>query len=203
MSWLTLIKQAVTPAAPASDKVRTFIDANRRISTIDEYGNVYVLPNIGMHNINILDNGDFRIQQRMAVGSTAIAGITTTTRAGQIADRWGVTASVATNINWQQVDTIAAVEAGLNSRFYGSIIAASAGKKMMISQYKIASDIAHLRGQKVRLSVKIKQKVGAAQNYKLGLIQLQAAGTVDAPPAFLSGAWSTTTGVDPAWRTNI
>jgi hypothetical protein len=72
----------------------------------------------------------------------------------------------------------------------------------MISQYKIASDMAHLRGQDVRVSVKIKQKVGAAQNYKLGLIQLQAAGTVDAPPAFLSGAWSTTTGVDPAWSAN-
>jgi hypothetical protein len=203
MGRLNLEKQTA-PTSPAANTVDLFADSanGNRLTTLDEYGVKYVLPNIGMHNINVLDNGDFRIQQRMAVASTAIAGVTTTTRAGQVADRWGVTTSVASNLNWQQVDTIAAVESGLSSRFYGSIIASSAGKKVMLSQFKIASDMGHLRGQKVRLSVKIKQKVGSAQNYKLGLIQLQAAGTVDAPPAFLSGAWSTSTGVDPAWSAN-
>jgi hypothetical protein len=34
-------------------------------------------------------------------------------------------------------------------------------------------------------------------------LQLNASGTVDVCPAFLTGAWSTTTGVDPAWGTNL
>jgi hypothetical protein len=63
--------------------------------------------------------------------------------------------------------------------------------------------MAHLRGKKVRVSIKHNQKVGSGQTYKLGLLQLQVAGTVDVSPAFLTGAWSTTTGVDPAWGTNL
>ena len=62
--------------------------------------------------------------------------------------------------------------------------------------------MSHLRGKKVRVSLKHNQKVGSGQTYKLGLIQLQNTGTTDAPPAFLSGAWSASLGVDPAWNTN-
>jgi hypothetical protein len=202
MSIITLTKIAA-PLTPVANKSRIYIDTTtRRIMQIDDNGLISIMNNDGLQDRNVLINGDFRIQQRVAVASTAITGISTTTRAGVVADRWAVTASVASNLNWQQVDTIAATESGISSRFYGSIIASSAGKKVMISQYIIANNMAHLRGKKVRLSVKIKQKVGSAQNYRLGLIQLQAAGTVDAPPAFLSGAWSTTTGTDPAWSAN-
>jgi hypothetical protein len=96
------------------------------------------------------------------------------------------------------------VESGLKSRYYGSIIAATAGKKVMISQWILNAEMAHLRGQKVRVSVKTSQKVGSeGQTFKLGLLQLTSAGTVDTSPAFLSGAWSTSTGTDPAWGTNI
>lgn len=202
MSFLNFTRQTVTPGAPGANKAKVYMDSFRRMFVIDEYSQLLPVSNVGMHNKNILINSGFAIQQRIAVASTAIAGVTTTTRAGVVSDRWAVTTSVASNLNWQQVDGIAATEAGLNSRFYGSTIASSAGKKVMISQFIIAQDMAHLRGQKVRLSVKIKQKVGAAQNYRLGIVQLQAAGTVDAPPAFLSGAWSTSTGTDPAWSAN-
>jgi hypothetical protein len=206
MSFLKFIKTAA-PDTPASNKSVIYVDTNdRRAKLKDDNGVISTLVNDGLKNRNILTNGGFMIQQKVAVASTAIAGISTSTRAGQVADRWCVTASVASNLNWQQVDTNAAneVAVGLSSRYYGSIIAATAVKKVMISQFIINQDMAHLRGKKVRCSVKLNQKVGNAdQVYKLGLLQLAAAGTTDTSPTFLSGAWSTSTGVDPAWSANI
>ncbi len=200
-----ILNRVATPATPAADKANLYVDtADRKLKIIDDNGVISTLNNDGLQDRNILTNGGFSIQQRVAAASTAIAGISTTTRAGQVADRWAVTASVATNLNWQQVDTGGAPESGLNSRYYGSIISATAGKKVMLSQWVINSEMAHLRGGKVRVSVKTSQKVGAeGQTFKLGLLQLTSAGTIDVSPAFLSSAWSPTTGVDPAWGTNL
>jgi len=204
MSRLRFTRVA-TPSTPASNKVELFVDtADRKLKTIDDNGVISVLNNDGLQDRNIITNGGFNIQQRIAVASTAIAGITTTTRGGVVADRWAVTTSVATNLNWQQVDAGGAPESLLNSRYYGSIISATAGKKVMLSQFIINAEMVHLRGGKVRVSVKTSQKVGSeGQTYKLGLIQLNSAGTIDVSPAFLSGAFSTVTGTDPAWGTNL
>lgn len=152
---------------------------------------------------NIIDNSSFAVQQRVAAASTAISGLSTTTRAGQVADRWAVTSSVASNLNWQQVDTAGTQDTNLRARYYGSIISSSAGKKVMLSQFILGSDMAHLRGQKVRLSLKTNQKVGTGNLFHLGLLQLTNAGTVDVSPAFLTGAWSATTGTAPVWGTNL
>lgn len=199
-----ILTRGAAPATPAADKSALYVDTTtRRVSQIDDLGVISTLNNDGLKNQNALINGGMRVQQRVAAASTAIPAISTTTRAGQVADRWAVTTSVASNLNWAQIDTSGAVETGLLARYYGSIISATAGKKVMISQWVINSDMAHLRGQKVRVSIKHNQKVGAGQTYKLGLLQLTAAGTVDTSPAFLSGGWSTTTGVDPAWGTNL
>lgn len=204
MSRIILTKTAA-PSTPASNKSSLYVDTTtRRTSQIDDTGAVNVLNNDGLQDRNILTNGGFSIQQRMAVASTAIAGISTTTRAGQVSDCWAVTTSVASNLNWQQVDTSGAVETGLESRYYGSIICATAVKKVMLSQWILNAEMAHLRGKQVRISVKTSQKVGSeGQTLKLGLIQLTSAGTVDTSPAFLSGAWSASTGTDPAWGTNL
>lgn len=200
-----LMTKGAAPSAPAANKVYIYVDtADRRVKSIDENGVINTLSESNNGGMNILCNGGFRVQQRVATASTAIAGISTTTRAGVVADRWSVTASVASNLNWAQIDSSGTPEANLLSRYYGSIISSTAGKKVMISQFVIHSDMAHLRGLKVRVSVKINQKVGSAgQTYRLGLLYLTAAGTVDTSPAFLTGAWSTSTGVDPAWGTNL
>ena len=203
MSFLLMTKGAA-PAAPAANKVSQYVDtADRRQKTIDENGVISTLPNDGLQDKNILTNSGFAIQQRCAAGSTAIAGISTTTRGGQVSDCWAVTTSVASNLNWAQIDTNGAQDTGLQSRYYGSIISSSAGKKVMLSQWVLGSEMAHLRGKKVRVSIKHNQKVGSGQTYRLGLLYLTAAGTVDVSPAFLSGAWSASTGVDPAWGTNL
>ena len=195
--------KGAAPSTPASNKVEIFIDNNNRTCSIDDKGVISVFNHNGLDERNILVNGGFGVQQKVAVASTAIAGISATTRGGVVADAWSVTSSVASNLNWQQVNTGSAPEIGLNSRYYGSIISATAGKKVMLSQWILNEDMHHLVGRKVRLSIKHNQKAGLAQNFKLGLLQLTSAGTIDTSPAFLSGAWSATTGVDPAWNTNI
>jgi len=198
------VGKEANPANPGTNKGEFFLSSvTGKPSMILEDGRIIVFSNDGLSDRNILTNGGFNVQQRVAVASTAIAGISTTTRAGQVADRWAVTASVASNINWQQVDTSAAPETGLLARFYGSMIASTAGKKMMISQFIINAEMTHLRGTQVRVSVKTNIKVGNAQTLKLGLLQLNSSGTVDTCPAFLSGAWSTSNGTDPAWGTNL
>ena len=191
------------PSTPASNKVEIFIDNNNRTCSIDDKGVISVFNHNGLDERNILVNGGFGVQQKVAVASTAIAGISATTRGGVVADAWSVTSSVASNLNWQQVDTGSAPEIGLNSRYYGSIIAATAGKKVMLSQWILNEDMRHLLGRKVRVSIKHNMKVGTSKTFKLGLLQLTSAGTIDTSPAFLSGAWSATTGVDPAWNTNL
>ena len=203
MGTVRVLKEAEGTAPAANYGVIYMDTADNKIKFKDDRGVVSILSSTNLRSANYIDNGGMMIQQKIAVASTAIAGITTTTRAGVVADRWAVTTSVASNLNWQQVDTSAAAEAGLSARYYGSIISTNAGKKVMLSQWLINRDIANLRGKKVRLTVNIKQKVGSAQTYKLGLLQLTAAGTIDVSPAFLTGAWSTTTGVDPAWGTNL
>jgi hypothetical protein len=193
-----------TPSTPASAKSALFVGTDKRAKQIDSNGVISILNNDGLMERNVITNGGFNIQQKVLAASTAIASVSTTTRAGVVADCWSVTASVASNLNWQQVDTGSAPETGLNSRYYGSIIAATAGKKVMISQWILNAEMAHLRGLKVRVSVKTAQKVGSeGQTFRLGLLQLNSSGTADTSPAFLSGAWSTSTGTDPAWGTNL
>ena len=203
MSRLRFTK-TTTPSTPSTNKSELFVDtADRRLKQIDDNGVISTLTNDGVKNRNIVTNGSMMVQQRVATASTAITGISTTTRGGVVADCWSVTTSVASNLNWAQIDTSAAPETGLLARYYGSIISSTAGKKVMISQWILNSDMAHLRGQKVRVSLKHNQKVGSGQTYKLGLLQLTSSGTVDTSPAFLSGAWSASTGVDPSWGTNL
>lgn len=195
--------KGAAPSTPASNKAEFYIDTNRRACTIDDNGVISVLNNNGLDERNIIVNGGFIVQQKVAVASTAIAGISTTTRGGVVSDAWSVTTSVATNLNWAQIETGSSPEVNLDSRYYGSIIASTAGKKVMASQWILNEDMRHLVGKKVRVSIKYNQKVGSGQTYKLGLLQLTSAGTIDTSPAFLSGAWSVSTGTDPAWNTNI
>ena len=191
-----------TPTASTSDIYMAIVD-NKMMSKTDTGIVSHLNPQVSVNKNGIM-NSSFMIQQKIAVASTAIAGVSTTTRAGVVADRWSVTASVTSNLNWQQVDTAAAQETNLQSRYYGSIISSTAGKKVMISQWIRNNEMKHLLGRKVRISFNIRQKSGTTgQKYKLGLIQLNASGTVDTSPAFLASAWSITTGIDPVWGTNL
>lgn len=168
---------------------------------MDPAGVISTLSNDGLQDLNMLTNGGFTIQQRVATAATAIPGASTTTRAGQVADRWAVTTGNATTALWTQVDTGSAPETGLKSKHYGRITQNTNAAKFILSQFLANEDMAHLRGQKVRLSVKVKQFAGSNANYRLGLLQLSAAGTVDVCPAFISAIGGAS--VEPTWGTNL
>lgn len=187
---------------PAAGVTAVFVDsADKRIKVKDENGVISTLTPDGLGGRNVLVNGGFNVQQRVATTSTAIPSISTTTRAGQVADRWAVTVGNTTTCSWAQIDSSAANETNLLARYYGKITQATNAAKFILSQFIINADMMHLRGQKVRVSCKIKQFVGSNQIYKLGLLQLAAAGTVDTSPAFISAIGAST--VDPTWGTNL
>ncbi len=197
-----LMTKSEAPATPATDKANVYIDtADFYAKAINSNGVISTLSNDGLQDRNALTNGGFMVQQRVAVASTAIPSVSTTTRAGQVADRWAVTTGHATTTSWAQTDTSSSVESGLQSRYYGRITQATNAAKFILSQFMINSDMAHLRGKKVRLSCKLKQIVGSNQVYKLGILQLAPAGTVDVCPTFSSAIGAS--GVNPTWGTNL
>jgi hypothetical protein len=182
--------------------VLDYIDsADGRYKTRDQNGVISTFANMGLDEQNILYNGGFYVQQRVATASTAIPSVSTTTRAGQVADRWAVTVGNATTPSWAQIDSIAAPETNLLARYYGKITQATNAAKFILSQFVIASDMAHLRGKQVRLSVKLKQFAGSNATYRLGLLYLNSSGTVDVCPTFISAIGGAST--DPTWGTNL
>ena len=202
MAGTEIFNNVASTATPSAGKTALYVDsADKKLKTVTDTGIISILNHDGMDERNVITNGGFNIQQRVATSSTAIPAVSTTTRAGQVADRWAVTVGNTTTCSWAQIDTAAAAEAGLESRYYGKITQASNAAKFILSQFIINSEMAHLRGKKVRLSCKVKQFTGSNQVYKLGLLQLSAAGTVDSSPAFTSAIGGD--GTAPTWGTNI
>lgn len=193
---------AASIATPAAGVTALFVDtADGRVKTKDSGGAVHVQSDAGPVDRSIVMNGGFSVQQRVAVAATAIPNVSTTTRAGQVADRWAVTAGNTTTCLWTQVDAGTAVETGLLARHYGRITQNTNAAKFILSQFIINAQMAHLRGQPVRISVKLKQFVGSNANYRLGLLQLNSSGTIDVCPAFSSAIGGAS--VEPTWGTNI
>jgi len=195
--------RGAAPSTPAADKSAIYVDtADRRLKQLDDNGVISILGNSGPKEMNVVMNGGFSVQQKVAVASTAISGVSATTRAGVVADRWSVTVGNVTTPSWQQVDSsTAAIESGLESRYYGKITQATNAAKFILSQFIEHNEMSHLRGKKVRLSCKIKQFAGSAANFRLGLLQLAAAGTVDTSPAFITAIGADN--VEPTWGTNL
>lgn len=193
-----------TPSTPSAGTGSIYLHTtDKRVKVIDENGVISTLNSGVLEDLPIVTNGGFAVQQRVATALTAIPSVSTTTRAGQVADRWAVTTGNTTSTLWQQVDTIGASEVatGLNSRYYGRITQNTNAAKFILSQYIVAAEMASLRGTKVRVSCKIRQIAGSNAVYRLGLLQLAAAGTVDVCPTFISAIGAD--GVEPTWGTNL
>jgi hypothetical protein len=202
MSQVDLVPIAAASInTPAAGILSVFVDTDLKLKMKDANGVLSILNNDGLHDKNSIVNGSFRVQQRVATAATAIPSVSLTTRAGQVADRWAVTIGNVTTPLWTQVDSATAPETGLVSKFYGKITQNTNAAKFILSQFIENERMAHLRGKKVRLSCKIKQFVGSNAVYRLGLLQLTNAGTVDVCPAFISAIGGAS--VEPTWGTNL
>lgn len=197
MSRIRLVKVAV-PAAPAADKVEVFVDTDtERPRMIDDTGTVVNLTDDGLRGWNAIINGELDYAQRQAPGSLTTYSNTTGRTYG--ADRWGVTNENA-SVQYQRIDTSAAPETGLQSRYYGTWSKITTTGKLIISQAVESGNCLHLRGRRVRVQMKI--KTSAAKTIRIALLQLTNAGAIDVIPVTFLSAFGANT-VDPTWGANL
>jgi len=197
MSFIKLTKNAA-PNTPAANKVAIWFDTTlKRLRLKDETGVARDVSPAGLENQDLLINPAFQIAQRQAPGTlTSYANTTGRTYA---ADRWGMTIETA-SLQYARVDSNAAIESGLQARFYGQFKQITGAGKFVISQVVEGSNCLHVRANQVRLQVKM--KASSAKTIRLGLLQLQQAGTIDTIPAVFASAMGAST-VDPTWGTNL
>ncbi len=200
MSTATLNKVA-TPSTPAAGKLSIFYDtADNKLKSIDEFAVVRAVELDGWRDHPTIGNGEMEFWQRQAPGT-----LTTYSSVGgrvYTADRWFVSNE---NLSVQaiRVDTETAKETGFGVRYYGQFSKITTTGKFMIGQLLSSTVIASMRGSQVRLQFNM--KASAAKTIRLGLVQLAAAGTVDAVP-ISAGTWITAWGantVDPTLGTNL
>ena len=195
MSYVTL-QQGAAPSTPAASKASLYVDTTGRLHVLNSDGEDTTLVPSGP---NMIRNGAFWFAQRQAPG-TATTYSNTTGRA-ICADGWGITNENA-SATYQRTDTSAAYDTGLAARHYGNFLKTTSTGKLVVSQVIENVDCMQYRGQTVRLTVWMKQLVGAAPVVRLGLAQLTSAGTVDTMPATFISAFGAN-GVDPTLGTNV
>lgn len=196
------------PSAPSgSNKNRHFHDVNDRGRRKYKDNNSLVhMLSLAIMPKNYLSNGGFNYAQRQVPGTLTSITPGTAARAYK-PDRW-FASNEANDVQFQQVDTIVTPETGLNHRYYGKFKKITANGKVLVGQILTADATAPLRGRRVTVQVTMKRL--NALTMRLGLAQLQNAGTVDTVPGYVAGAPSGTfitawngTGVDPTLGTNL
>ena len=195
MSTLVM-NETSEPSVPSSGKMTLFADANdEKWKVKDDQGFIQIITPDGLRDRNVVMNGDFGIYQR--------GTHTTTLTANRLycADRWGLSIQTSNN-TFTQTDTSSAPEVGYAPQYYGKFTQTTAVGKFLVSQVIEHNNMAHLRGQKVRLQIKARQSAGTNAVLRLLLLQLTSAGTIDTVTntSFVS-AWGAN-GVDPTFPAN-
>jgi hypothetical protein len=196
MSFLTRTKSA-SPAAPASGKATSYVDQNGVENVIDDGGTNIAVSGRGW--FNWLGNAGFWFAQRQ----TPATPTTYSSTAGRAftADRWAVTNENA-SAQFARTDTVSAAETGLQARYYGNFTKITSNGKLAISQALLGDDAANLRGRTVRVQFNLKSIVAASATWRVGLIQLTSAGTVDTIPATFISAFNAAS-TDPTLGANL
>lgn len=201
------VHEVADPSAPSSGTKTVFAStADGRLKYIDSYGLVRTITNIEWSR-NLLANPSFGFAQRQ-VPATLTTYSQTASRA-YAADRWFLCNENA-SVQFQQVDSIAAVETGLYARYYGKVKKITSAGKMLIGQVVPAEQTASVRGRRVRVIALMRRTVAAAMSVRLGLAELSSAGTTDTVPGYAAGvpsgtfvsAWGAV-GTDPTLGTNL
>jgi hypothetical protein len=173
--------------------------ADNRLKVLDATGVTTDLKLGG--DRNFVTNGGFSVNQRIAAALTNVAGASATGRVFT-ADHWGLTVGNTTTPQYQQVDAIAATEAGLRARYYARYKQLTNAAKQFYSNVVVGTETAPLRGRLVRVQAKLRYSVGSNRVVRLGLIQLAASGTVDTIPATFISAFNGAS-ADPTLGTNL
>lgn len=192
-----VVGQESEPTAPSASKSVIFYATDGRLLVKLPSGAVGEVSG-GTIARNVLANGSFPFAQRQTPGT--LTTYSNTAGRSYAADRWGLTNENA-SAQYRRVDTLAAFETGLSSRFYGEFKKITSSGKLVVSQVSEGMHTIPLRGRRVRVQFKAKNSVGS-HTLRLALLQLTSSGTVDTIPAtFLSAFGAAST--DPTWGTNL
>ncbi len=151
------------------------------------------VPAAGGELKNILINGGFDIAQTLNVPAT----LTTLTDKKFGADRWRTTRE---NTDVQYNVNNATGETGLTSLNYGTFKKITTTGKIFVSQITEGINSVPLRSKTIIFQLKM--KASASKTIRMGIFELQNAGTIDTPPATLVTAFEANT-VDPTMAANI
>jgi hypothetical protein len=150
---------------------------------------------LGLDNVihpNLLANAGLNLAQRQAANTyTTIAD----NKYGP--DRFRITRENA-DVQYRRESAIG--ETGLTSMYFGTIKKITNPGKFHVCQPLKAINSVPLRGKVVTFQLKL--KASALKNIRLGVLELQSAGTIDTIPSTLITAWGAD-GVDPTFATNV
>lgn len=146
----------------------------------------------GLPTLNYAINGGFNFAQRQAPGT-----FTTIADKGYGPDQWWVTRENA-DVQYQRADGTG--ESGITSKFFGAFKKITNTGKFLVCQPLEGFVTIPLRSKQVVFAIKM--KASASKTIRMAILELQNAGTMDAPPATLVTAFGSN-GVDPTLGTNV
>lgn len=141
---------------------------------------------------NILINGGFDLAQR--TDPTTLTTIATDTYGP---DRWRCCTQNA-DLQYQRLD--AASEAGLTSMWMGNFKKITSAGKVFIFQPIEGENSVPLRSRTMTFQIML--KTDSARTFRLGIIELNSSGTINAIPATTITSWNAN-GTDPTLGTNL
>lgn len=196
-----IYNETTAPSVPTSGKVVEYCDiTDEKMKVLDDQGFTSVLSPDGWRDQNRIHNGDCGFAQRQVptalTSSVALAGGRQFAFDRIFQSNGGGTTVVQT----QQVSNLSGAEVGLQAAQYGKFKVITATSKLVVGQVIENGNMAHLCGTKVIVQFKAKYSVAASMAIRLGLAQVNSAGTVDSvgvrtANGFISAFGAT--GVDP------
>ncbi len=198
MSFLEF-NEGAAPSTPTSGKGTLYLSTAGDLHLVNDSGSDLNLINNDKTNL-VRNSGLWLAQRQSTVGSatySSVGGRAVT------ADGWGVSNENA-SVTYTRTDTAAAPETNLNARFYGTFTKITVNGKLVICQVIEDVDIAPVRNSTVRVQLWAKV-ITANATWRIGLVQLTAAGTVDTVPSG-AGLFCTAFGagtVDPTLGANL
>lgn len=193
MSYLTL--NVGSMPVGVADKVQLAADTDNQLKYVDENNVVHYVA--GQKRPNLVRNSGFWFWQR--VGSAAVAQAGSATDRTKTADGWS---HVGQNFTPSRVDADAATEVGLQGRYYASFLKTTGTGKLLLVQPIEGVDAEAVRSRVVRVQMWARCITGT-NTFRLGLIQLQAAGTTDTVPSASFSTALNGAGSDPTLGTNL
>jgi hypothetical protein len=207
MAGVIQLMQGADPGTPGSNMEviwakNSGADGNggnlaNRLFAKDQNGNLYQL--IASDRPNLIRNSGFWFAQRQ--GAATATTYSTTSGRNITADGWGLTNENA-SATYQRIDTSGAVETGLQGRYYGQFLKITSDGKLCVAQVVEGVDAQMVKNRVVRLQAWMKGAGGATPTIKFGVLELQNAGTLDAPPVTFISAFNGG-GTNPTFGTNL